>query len=334
MKEILQKLIEGNDLTHREATSVFTGMLTGALSPAIFSALLTALKVKGESVTELTALVRLMREHSVKIKVAGDLLDTCGTGGKPVKTFNVSTCAAFVLAASGVKVAKHGNRSFSGKCGSADVLEALGIPVEVSHERVRKCIEENGFGFLYAAHHHPVMKNVGPIRRELGIRTVFNLAGPLTNPAGARYQVLGVPDRGLTETVAGVLRNLNSKRALVVWGEDVCDEVTTTGRTTVSELDKGKIRTYTLTPRDFGLKPADFLNLRGGSVIQNARTIVNVLKGKDPVKADIVMANAATGLVVMGKAGSFKEGVRIARDCIQSGAAYARLEAVRSTCTL
>lgn len=331
MKKLLEKVVLGNDLTLTEARKVFSAMFDGCMDPAMVASFLTALKVKGESVDELSALVKLMRKSSVKIPVKGMSLDTCGTGGKKVKTFNISTCVSFVLAACGVKIAKHGNRSFSGKCGSADVLEGLGVSIDASYEKVAASIEENGFGFMFAPKHHPIMKNVVPIRRALGIRTIFNFAGPLTNPANSKFQLLGVCEKSYCEIVAGVLKKLGSKRAMVVWGEDVYDEISITGKTYVTELKDGKIKSYTLTPKDFGLKKAELSLIKGGSVAQNVKSVMSVLKGNKSAKLDIVLANAAAGLLITGKVKTLKEGVKMAKKAIDSGDALDVLEKVKKT---
>lgn len=329
MKKLLDLVVAGTDLSSAQAKKVFTAMFDGSMSPTLIAAFLTALKMKGESADELTTLVKLMRQHSVKIPVKGDLLDTCGTGGKAVKTFNISTCASFVLAACGINVAKHGNRSFSGKCGSADVLEELGIAVDMGYEQVADSIAANGFGFMFAPRHHPIMKNVVPVRREMGIRTVFNFAGPLTNPANAKYQLVGVSELKYAPIMANVLKNLGSKRAMVVWSEDIGDEISICGKTHVCELVNGSIESYVLSPRDFGLKKSELSQLKGSTPKANAKAILAVLKGKDSAKKDVVLANAAASLVIMGKADNFKQGVKMASKVIDSGAALEKLEIVK-----
>lgn len=330
MKKLLEQVVTGNDLTSAQARKIFTAMFEGTMSPEMIASFLTALKMKGESVDELTALVKLMRQHSVKISASGDLFDTCGTGGKAVKTFNISTCVALVLAAAGVKVAKHGNRSFSGKCGSADVLEELGIAVDKSYVEVAESVNDNGFGFMFAPRHHPIMKNVVPVRRELGIRTIFNFAGPLTNPANAKFQLVGVSDKKYLPVIAGVLKNLGAKKAMVVWSEDIGDEISICAKTHVCELSNGTIESYVLSPKDFGLKKGDISKIKGSTPKANAKAVISVLKGKDSEKKDIVLANAAAAFKVMGKVATFKEGVKLARRVIDNGDALAKLEAVRN----
>lgn len=304
-------------------------MFDGTCDPVIAGAFLTALKIKGESITELSALVAMMRQKSVKIPAAGDLLDTCGTGGKTISVFNVSTAASFVLAACGVKIAKHGNRSFTGRCGSADVLERLGVPLDLTPSRVAASIRDYGFGFMFAPKHHPVMKNIVPVRKALAMRTIFNFAGPLTNPAGAAYQLLGVCDKKYLDIAVGALRELGTKRALVVWSEDIGDEISLSARTFIAELDSDRISHHVVTNRDFGLDRVELSDIRGGSSKTNAAAVLSVLKGKESAKKDLVLANAAAGLVIMGRAHDFIEGVNTAREAIDSGAALAVLEKVR-----
>jgi len=235
-----------------------------------------------------------------------------------------------VLAACGVKIAKHGNRSFTGRCGSADVLEELGVSLDLAYKKITKSIEKNNFGFMFAPKHHPIMKNAVPIRRAIGIRTIFNFAGPLTNPAGAKYQLLGVCDKKYSLIIANVLKKLGSKRAMVLWSEDIGDEISLSAKTHVTALDNGKIKEYIISPSDFGLKKIDLAAVKGGTCKQNATSIMAVLKGKDSAKKDLVLANAAAGLVVVGKAKTLKEGVAIAREAIDSGAALNVLNKVRA----
>lgn len=328
MKKLLEQVVSGNDLSTAQAKKVFTAMFQGTMSAEMIAAFLVALKMKGESVEELTALVKLMRQHSVKITAKGDLIDTCGTGGKAVKTFNISTCIAFVLAAAGLKVAKHGNRSFAGKCGSADVLDELGIPVGQKHDQVAKAIDEQGFGFMFAPAHHPIMKNVVPVRRELGIRTIFNFAGPLTNPANAKYQLVGVSEKKYLPIIAGVLKNLGAKRAMVVWSEDIGDEISIAAKTHVSELINGEIKSYTLTAKDFGLKKIDINKIKGSTPKANAKAVLSVLKAKESEKKDIVLANSAAALMLIGKVKDLKSGVKLAREIIDNGLALEKYQAL------
>ena len=282
---------------------------------------------------ELVGFATVMRRHAAKIFPEGaladwTLVDTCGTGGDASGTFNISTCAAFVVAGAGVRVAKHGNRSISSKCGSADVLEALGVKIDLPPERVRECIKRYGIGFLFAPLMHSAVKHAMPARRALGGRTVFNLLGPLTNPAGAQAQVVGVYDASLTELMARALAELGAKRAFVVHGADGLDEISLSGETRVSEVHDGRIRTFTVTPEDFGLPRAPLAALAGGDARQNAQIIRDVLGGKPGPHRDIVLANAAAALVVAGAAEDFQGGVRTALEAVQTGAAAAKLRAL------
>ena len=333
IKEYIKKVVEREDLSYSEAKEAFISILEGEVLPLQVSAFLIGLRMKGESLDEILSLSEIMRERSVKLNVKQDkedlILDTCGTGGKPVKTFNISTCTAFVVSALGIKVAKHGNRSFSGSCGSADVIESLGIKLDLSSEIVEKSIKNIGVGFIYAPLFHPAMKQVAGLRKEIGVRTIFNLAGPLTNPAGANIQVLGVYSPDLTEKIAGVLKKLGLRRAMVIWGEDICDEVSISGKTKVSELKEGEVQTYYLTPEDFGLSPKEFSELKGGTVSENTGSILSVLKGEPSAKLDIVLANASLCLVLSGLAENFKQGVLLALSCIKSGKALGKLEELR-----
>jgi anthranilate phosphoribosyltransferase len=257
------------------------------------------------------------------------VLDTCGTGGKPTKTFNISTCVAFVVACAGIKVAKHGNRSFSGVCGSADVLEALGIDLNVEPKIVEKAVKKIGIGFLYAPLYHPAMRNVASVRKEIGIRTIFNIVGPLTNPARASHQVLGVYEKNLTEKIAHVLRNLGTKRAFVVWGKDVYDEVSITGQTKITELKNKRIKTFYVRPKDFGLKLSKLTQIRGGGVKENVLSFLSVLKGEPSAKLDAVLINASVCFVLTNKADNFKEGIDLARNHIVSGKALKKLQELK-----
>ncbi len=344
VKESIIKVVEGNDLLYREAKELFMGILEAKISPPQVAALLTALRMKGESIEEIRALAEVMRGKSLKLKVRSNILDidredinldqetiidTCGTGGKVTKTFNISTCTAFVIAAAGIKVAKHGNRSFSGICGSADVVEGLGIRVDARPEQVEEAVKQIGIGFLYAPLYHPAMRNVALIRKELGLRTIFNIVGPLTNPANASRQVLGVYDKGLTSKIANVLKHLGLKRAFVVWGQDVCDEVSTTGFTQISELKKNKVDTYRLNPEDFGLEKSDISKIKGGTVEDNVESVLSVLRGEPSAKLDIVLANASLCLVLADKAKGFKEGVQLAREYIKNKKALNKLEELK-----
>ena len=336
--DVLQKLVDRRDLTGDEAASVMTLLMEGQASGAQIGALLLALRMKGETVEEVTAFARVMRAHVVPVVTRrAPLLDTCGTGGSRFRVFNVSTAAAFVLAAAGVAVAKHGNRAMSGVCGSADVLEALGVRVHLSPVQNARCIEEAGVGFLFAPGHHPSMRHVGAARREIGVRSVFNLLGPLTNPAGATLQTLGVYDSRLCALAAGALRDLGSERALVMHGDIGLDEISTIGSTRLSELRGGEIEHYTLTPSDLGLNgPAPCAaDLAPRSTPQeNALLLREVLSGADRTdgeraRQDLVAVNAAASLRVCGKAEAWPDAVALARDILHSGAALTVLDALR-----
>ncbi|MEX0750762.1 MAG: anthranilate phosphoribosyltransferase, partial [Dehalococcoidia bacterium] len=273
----IARLVEGYDLDEQEAAACMEELMTGAASPAQFAAFVTALRLKGETADEITGMARVMREKSSHLNAGGELLDTCGTGGDGSGSFNVSTCAAFIAAGAGARVAKHGNRAMTSQCGSADVLEALGAKIDLNPEQVEACIDEAGIGFMFAQAFHPAMKHVAAARREIGIRTVFNLLGPLTNPAGATCQVIGVAREDLVETIAAVMQRLGSKRALVVHGDDGFDEVSISGGSIIAELTPDGVRTSRVTPEDAGLQRHDVGALRGGTPEQNAAELRLVL---------------------------------------------------------
>src|SRR6266851_5080106 len=331
IQDALKKVVERRDLSEAEAIAVMTQVMEGEAPPVLVGALLTALRMKGETPAEITGFARVMREKAVRIRPRRDgLVDTCGTGGGRLATFNISTAAAFVAAGAGVPVAKHGNRAMSSSCGSADVLEALGVCIGCSPERVETCVEEAGFGFMFAQAHHPAMKHAAPVRRELGFRTVFNLLGPLTNPAGADAQVIGVFEPGLTELLALALRNLDCRRAFVVYGWDGLDELSTLGRTRVTELKEGAIRTYELTPDELGLPAASAADLEpGGSPEANAAVVRAVLAGHPGARREIVLLNAAAALIAGGAAESLREGIERAGAAIDSGAAAECLDRMK-----
>jgi anthranilate phosphoribosyltransferase len=327
VKDAIARLAEGDDLTEAEAAACMEELMTGAATPAQFGAYVTALRMKGETVDEIAGMARVMRDKSSRIHIDGPLLDTCGTGGDASGSFNVSTCAAFVAAGAGARVAKHGNRAMTSQCGSADVLEALGARIDLSPAQVKACIERAGIGFMFAQGFHPAMRHVAPLRREVGIRTVFNLLGPLTNPAGARTQVLGVARAQLVETMAAVLARLGSQRALVVHGDDGFDEVSISGPSTITELAEGALRTFRVTPEDVGLGRHDIASLRGGTPAQNAAEMKLVLDGAPGPLRDFTLINAAAALVAWGGAPDLAAGVDLAARSIDSGAAAAKLAA-------
>jgi anthranilate phosphoribosyltransferase len=329
IREALAKVVQAMDLQEAEMGEVMTEMMEGKATPAQMGGFLTALRMKGETVEEVTGAARIMRQKATRIDARSSVIvDTCGTGGDGGKTFNISTTAAFVVAAAGLTVAKHGNRAVSSSCGSADVLEALGVNIDVSPEVVEECLQQIGIGFLFAPKLHGAMKHAIGTRRELGLRTVFNLLGPLTNPASATAQLIGVYDPKLTEMFAGVLRNLGTKRAFVVHGADGLDEATITGETRVSELKEGAVTTYNLDPVDFFGRTFEGAGLRGGDSTANAAITRDILAGKDGAPRKIVLLNAALAIVAGGRAETVGEGIKVAEDCIDSGAARGKLEAL------
>ncbi|MBI4277469.1 MAG: anthranilate phosphoribosyltransferase [Armatimonadetes bacterium] len=334
IKDAIQKVVGRESLTQEEAHAAMGQIMGGEATPAQIAAFIVALRMKGETVDEIVGFARAMREHAVRINPrVNHLVDTCGTGGDRMNTFNISTVSAFVAAGAGAHVAKHGNRAVSSKCGSADLLEALGVGLEVEPEAVQACIERERIGFLFAPRFHLAMRHaVGP-RREVGIRTVFNILGPLTNPAGARNQVLGVYDASLVEIMAEVLAGLGAERAFVVHGMDGMDEMTTTGPTKVAEVRDGKIYRYTLEPEQVDLPRAAPEALRGGSPQDNVKTATCVLTGEPGPGRDVVLLNAGAALVAAGLAEDLKEGAHLAGKSIDSGEAYARLMGLRARTT-
>ncbi len=330
VQRALAQVLAGESLSAFEAGKLMEAIMEGEVTPAQLAGLLIALRLKGETPAEIAAFARVMREKAVKVPVHREVLDTCGTGGDRLKTFNVSTAAAFVVAGAGYAVAKHGNRSVTSSSGSADVLEALGVRLDLTPEQVGRCVDEVGLGFLFAPALHPAMKYaVGP-RRELAQRTVFNVLGPLVNPAGARRQLVGVFDASLCQTLAEALRQLGSTRALVVHGEGGLDEVSTFSRTFVAELSGGRITTYTLAPEDFGLKRGRFEDVTGGSPEENARLIEDLLAGEKGPRTDLVLANAAAALLTTGEFASVGEAMEAARESLESGKALRVLEHLRT----
>ncbi len=334
----IRRIVDGQHLTRIEAEAVMTAIMSGQATDAQIAAFLTALRMKSETVEELVGFAVVMRAKATAVRPASVvetafsgteremLVDTCGTGGDAAGTFNISTATAFVVAGAGVPVAKHGNRSVSGICGSADVVEALGIRIDLSSESVARCIDEVGIGFLYAPLLHSAMRYVMLARREMKIRTVFNLLGPLCNPAGANAQVVGVYSEKLTEMMAWVLCELGAQRALVVHGLDGLDEITITGETKISEVRDGEVRTYYVVPEDFGLERAAIEHIQGGDAMRNAEIIRQVLSDRDGVQKNVVLLNAAAGLVAGGRARHLREGIELARASIRSGSALSRLD--------
>ena len=329
IRKAIQAVIEGQNLSEKEMIAVMRIIMEGAATDAQIAAFLTAMRMKGETIEEITGAVRVMREKVTAIKSPPNTVDTCGTGGDMSHTFNISTASALVVAACGVPVAKHGNRSVSSSCGSADVLEALGMKIDLEPLKVELCLESTGFGFMFAPLFHPAMKYaIGP-RKEMGVRTIFNILGPLTNPAGAERQVLGVFSNELTEPLANVLANLDVKHAFIVHGEDGLDEITNTDRSKVSELKDGKVNTYFIAPDDFGLNKAEKSDLKGGDAEDNAKMIIEILDGQKGPKRDIVIMNAAAALITGEKAKSFTEASGIASEAIDSGVARKKLEEIK-----
>ncbi len=332
IKEAIAKIIVGKDLAQEEMVEVMNEIMSGGATDAQIGAFITALRLKGETVDEITGAAEVMREKASRVNAlapGGILVDTCGTGGDGSGTFNVSTTAAFVVAGAGVPVAKHGNRSISSHCGSADVLEALGVDLSLSPENIGRCIQETGIGFMFAPAMHGAMKYaIGP-RREIGIRTIFNVLGPLTNPAGANVQVMGVFDPGLTEKLANVLGKLGAKRALVVCGEGNMDEITVTGQTVVSEWRDGRVDNYEINPGDFGVALAGLDEIKGGETpAAAAEQVKKILKGEPGPCLDMVFLNAGAAIMAAGMASDLGEGVRLAREAVETGSALKKLEAL------
>ena len=331
IKECIQKLVNGADLTYEESTAAMKEIMSGEATNAQIGAFLTALRTKGETSEEITAFTTVMKEccHKIHPSVKGRLVDTCGTGGDKIKTFNISTTAAFVVAGADIAVAKHGNRSVTSKCGSADVLERLGLNLNVEPKKVEKAIEEVGVGFMFAPAFHPAMKYaIGP-RRELGIRTVFNVLGPLTNPADASAQLIGVYDPKLTESLAYSLKSLGCEEAMVVHGLDGLDEISTIGKTAISWLRNGEVTTREMAPKDFGTKRAKLEDIRGTTPEQSAELAFKILYGcigADDPRREIVQVNGAAAIIVAGEAEDFGYGTETAKESIENGGAYKKLK--------
>ena len=326
IKEAIARLVDGHALTMDEASTVMEEIMGGTATPAQFGSFVTALRLHGETVDEIAGLARTMRSKALRVQIKEPVVDTCGTGGDASGTFNISTTAAFIVAACGLKVAKHGNRAMSSRCGSADVLEALGVKIDLNPEQVQKCLATVGIGFMLAPVFHPAMKFAAAPRKEVGIRTVFNILGPLTNPASARAQVLGVPKKDLTEKMAAVLKMLDCHHALVVHGEDGLDEITVTGKTYIAELNDGKISNYEITPEECGLSRANPESLKGGTNKENALLLMSILSGRKGPQRDVVLINAAAALIAGDKTATFKTGIAMAVAAIDSGKALQKLE--------
>src|SRR5437667_9708795 len=326
LKALIAKVASGAALTLEESAQAFDRMMSGEATPSQMGGLLMALRVRGETVDEITGAVRTMRAKMLRVPAPADAIDVVGTGGDASGSFNISTCAALIVAGAGVPVAKHGNRALSLRSGAADVLAALGVNIDLSPEGISRCIKQAGIGFMFAPAHHPAMKHVGPTRVELGTRTIFNLLGPLSNPAGVKKQMVGVFSRQWVEPLANVLKNLGSERAYVVHGSDGLDEITTSGPTTVAALEDGKVTTFEIRPEDVGFATSKPEQLRGGDAEANAVALCDVLKGKKNPFRDVAILNAAAAIVVSGKAKDLKEGVAIATKSVDSAEAEGRLD--------
>jgi anthranilate phosphoribosyltransferase len=327
LREVLRKTAAGETLTEGEAERALETIMEGTVPPAATAALLTAMRVRGESVSEIVGFARAMRRFAARVQAPEGVVDTCGTGGDAKGTINISTAAAFVARGAGVVVAKHGNRAATSQAGSADVLEALGAEIELGPEQVSRCIKEAGVGFMFARTHHPAMKFVAPVRAELPFRTIFNLLGPLTNPASARRQLVGVFGGAYVRPVAEALRSLGAEKALVVHGTDGMDEITVTERTLVAEVGEAGIEEYEISPEDFGLPLHAPDGLLGGDAHLNARILRDILSGEETgASRDVVLLNAGAAIYVSGEAKTIEEGVRLAGESIGSGAALGALE--------
>jgi len=330
IQEAIARLVQGHDLSRAASVAVMNEIADGGATPAQVGAFLAALRLKGETVDEIAGAAEVMRARAEKVHVGKDVfVDTCGTGGDGQNTFNISTTAAFVVAGAGVTVAKHGNRSVSSRCGSADVLAALGVHVDAAREVVERCIAGCGIGFLFAPNLHPAFKAVAGIRRELGIRSIFNLLGPLSNPAGARHQVMGVYEPRWVPIIGGVLAALGARHAFVVHGEGL-DEIAVTGMTHLSEVKDGQVERFTMLPEDVGLRRWSKGEIAGGDADENARILSDVLSGQRGAPRDAVLVNAAAALVAGGAAPDLAEGVRVAAEAIDHGAARHKLERLRA----
>jgi anthranilate phosphoribosyltransferase len=326
LKSIIAKVATGATLSRDEAASAFDRMMSGEATPSQLGGLLMALRVRGETIDEITGAVSAMRAKMLRVKAPANAVDVVGTGGDGSGSVNVSTCAAFIVAGAGIPVAKHGNRALSSRSGAADVLSALGVKIDISPEQVSRCVTEAGIGFMFAPAHHPAMKNVNPTRVELATRTIFNLLGPLSNPAGVTRQMVGVFSRQWVQPLAQVLKNLGSEAVWVVHGSDGLDEITLTGPTFVAALEKGDIRSFEVSPEDVGLKRVDGEALKGGDASANASALRHVLAGQPSPYRDVALLNAAAALVVAGRAGDLREGMALGRRTIDDGAAADRLK--------
>ena len=326
LKPIIAKVATGATLSRDEAASAFDAVMSGEATPSQMGGLLMALRVRGETVDEITGAVSAMRAKMLRVTAPADAVDIVGTGGDGSGSVNVSTCASFIVAGAGITVAKHGNRALSSRSGAADVLSSLGVKIDLSPDEVGRCIREAGIGFMFAPAHHPAMKNVNPSRVELATRTIFNLLGPLSNPAGVKRQMVGVFSRQWVQPLAHVLKNLGAESVWVVHGADGLDEITLTGPTSVASLESGNIRTFEVSPEEAGLSLVAGEALKGGDATANAVALQGVLDGKPGAFRDVALLNAAAAMIVAGRAKTLKEGVAIGREALDSGAAAARLK--------
>jgi anthranilate phosphoribosyltransferase len=326
IREAIAAVAACKDLTEAEASEVTNEIMQGEATPSQIAAFLTALRMKGETVDEITGMARTMRARALRIDVEGDLLDVVSTGGGSFDPLNISTAAALVCAAAGVRVAKHGNRGFTSASGAADVLEALGAKIDLEPEQVKRCIEETGFGFLFAQSFHPAMRFAGPTRREIGLRTVFNALGPLTNPAGAQFQLLGVGDAALAPKIAQVIARLGTGRAFVVHSEDGLDEISLGAPTTAIQVKGREVTSFLITPEDAGLERASLQAVKTGTAAENAARIRAVFAGNPGADRDFILVNAGAALLVVGKVSSLRSGVEAASECVDAGAALKTLD--------
>ncbi len=329
IKEAINTLVSGSSLSFEQSAAVMAEIMGGEATPAQIAAFITSLRIKGETVDEIAGLASVMREKAVPVKATPPLIDTCGTGGDNSATINISTAAAFVVAGAGLRVAKHGNRAMTSKCGSADVLEALGVKIDLNAEAVAQCLEKVGIGFMFAPLFHPAMKHAAGPRREIGIRTVFNVLGPLTNPARAGFQVIGVPSQELGQKIAAVLHRLGTKHSLVVHSLDGMDELSISGKSVFWEVnEQGVLPTAEVEPADFGLKKTGISEIKGGTPEENASILHHILSGQKGPARDVVALNAAAALYAGERVPDLKEGVRLAESTIDSGQAAEKLEAL------
>ena len=327
IKEAIETVVSGRSLTFEQAAAVMEEIMIGEATPAQVAAFVTSLRIKGETVDEIAGLATIMQARATPVGVTSPVVDTCGTGGDGSSSFNISTTAAFIVAGAGLKVAKHGNRAMSSHCGSADVLEALGVRIELGAEAVAQCLETVGIGFMFAPVFHPAMKYAAAPRREIGIRTVFNILGPLTNPAKAKFQVIGVPSKELGERIAFVLHRLGTKHSLVVHGIDGMDEISISRKSLVWDVNQQRVLPpYEVSPDDFGFMKASMTQIKGGTARQNAKILRGILSGEVGARRNIVIMNAAAALVASNQASDLKEGASIAERTIDSGQALAKLD--------